>query len=169
MPRKAEMTMPWPELIRLLDLNPAEVDLPRRQVERTKLEKWAADLRDLRELAGMGYHYARAHLDEGMQMYLEDKHPWLSVEAAKIQTPSAASRPSPVPTVGRIVFYTNLGGADGRFPSEQQAAIVTGAGYQDGRADLCIIYRTGLFFMAEVPYAAAFLRGHWSWPPRGEK
>ncbi len=30
-----------------------------------------------------------------------------------------------LPTVGRIVHYTNLGDADGKYPPEQQAAIVT--------------------------------------------
>ena len=29
------------------------------------------------------------------------------------------------PTVGRIVHYTNLGDADGKYPPEQQAAIIT--------------------------------------------
>mgnify|MGYP001586074392 FL=1 len=31
------------------------------------------------------------------------------------------------PTVGRIVMYTNLGDADGKYPPEQQAAIITSA------------------------------------------
>lgn len=30
-----------------------------------------------------------------------------------------------IPTVGRIVHYTNLGDKDGKYPPEQQAAIVT--------------------------------------------
>ena len=76
------------------------------------------------------------------------------------------------PSIGRIVHYTNLGDKDGRYPPEQQAAIVTGV-YKDGpepgsdmRVDLHVFYRTGDFFMEAVPYSEAYQRGHWSWPPR---
>lgn len=34
------------------------------------------------------------------------------------------------PTVGRIVHYTNLGDADGKYPPEQQAAIITNPDYK---------------------------------------
>ena len=78
------------------------------------------------------------------------------------------------PTVGRIVHYTNLGDADGKYPPEQQAAIVTGVypsimpntPISDMRADLHIFYRTGQFDMKEVPFSKEYKRGHWSWPPK---
>ena len=76
------------------------------------------------------------------------------------------------PTVGRIVYYTNLGDKDGRYPPEQQAAIVTGV-YKEGPipgnemcVDLHIFYRTGQFDMTFVPFSETYERGHWSWPPK---
>lgn len=78
-----------------------------------------------------------------------------------------------LPTVGRTVLYTNLGDADGKFPPEQQAAIVTkvvrprdALQESDCRVSLAILYPTGMFWMQDVPFAEAFERGHWSWPPR---
>jgi hypothetical protein len=82
------------------------------------------------------------------------------------------------PTVGRIVHYTNLGDKDGRYPPEQQAAIVTGVYPAIGEAqkqmrpddvgemhvDLHIFYRTGQFDMKAVPFSETYERGHWSWP-----
>jgi hypothetical protein len=72
------------------------------------------------------------------------------------------------PSIGRIVHYTNLGDAEGRYPPEQHPAIITKVGDRPGYAtvSLCILYTTGLFFMDDVPYAEAPERGHWSWPPR---
>jgi len=78
------------------------------------------------------------------------------------------------PTVGRIVHYTNLGDKDGRYPPEQQAAIVTGVYPQleegvipgDMHVDLHIFYRTGQFDMKTVPFSETYERGHWSWPPK---
>lgn len=79
------------------------------------------------------------------------------------------------PTIGRIVHYTNLGDKDGRFPPEQQAAIVTGVypavistsnAPGDMHVDLHIFYRTGEFDMKTVPFAETYERGHWTWPPK---
>lgn len=80
------------------------------------------------------------------------------------------------PTVGRIVHYTNLGDKDGRFPPEQQAALVTGVyseqpeglGSTSGpmHADLHVFYRTGQFDMKAVPFSESYERGCWSWPPK---
>jgi hypothetical protein len=83
------------------------------------------------------------------------------------------------PSIGRIVHYTNLGDKDGRYPPEQQAAIITGVyprSHGDarnadpdgisGEVDLHIFYRTGQFDMQRVPYSEAYERGHWTWPPR---
>lgn len=81
------------------------------------------------------------------------------------------------PTVGRTVLYTNLGDADGKFPPEQQAAIITKVANKgavlDGMPDeaqfavsLAIIYPTGMFWMQDVPFSSEFARGKWSWPPR---
>lgn len=80
------------------------------------------------------------------------------------------------PTIGRIVHYTNLGDKDGRFPPEQQAAIITGV-YPEHpigtsghigpmHVDLHIFYKTGQFDMKAVPFSKEYDRGHWSWPPR---
>ena len=69
------------------------------------------------------------------------------------------------PTVGRIVHYTNLGDADGKFPPEVQAALITGVN-ADGTCHLHIFYRTGQFDM-DAPFSEVPLtRGHWNWPPR---
>ena len=80
------------------------------------------------------------------------------------------------PTVGRTVLYTSLGDSEGKYPSEQQAAIITkvvavekpDAALTEERfkVSLSIFYPTGLFWMAEVPYSPQFKRGCWTWPPR---
>ena len=70
------------------------------------------------------------------------------------------------PVIGRIVYYTNLGDKDGKYPPEQQAAIITGT-YPGGagmQVDLHIFYRTGQFDMQAVPFSEIYKRGHWSWP-----
>jgi hypothetical protein len=68
-------------------------------------------------------------------------------------------------TIGRSVHYTNLGDADGKYPPETQHAIITGLN-EDGTVSLCVIYRTGFFFMPTCPYSDEPNRGHWNWPPR---
>ncbi|KKM24861.1 hypothetical protein LCGC14_1600810 [marine sediment metagenome] len=82
------------------------------------------------------------------------------------------------PTVGRIVHYTNLGDADGKYPSEQQAAIITKVeairppekrGHDEEsywHVWLHIFYITGQFDMEKVPFSPKYKRGHWTWPPR---
>lgn len=85
------------------------------------------------------------------------------------------------PTVGRIVHYTNLGDQDGRYPPEQQAAIITkvvlredadvlkGDGHPEENlwtVSLHIFYATGDFYMQGVLFSAEYERGHWTWPPR---
>jgi len=81
------------------------------------------------------------------------------------------------PTVGRIVHYTNLGDKDGRYPPEQQAAIITKvvqhpAAVEGTKQENCcavslhIFYPTGQFDMQNVPYSEEYQRGHWSWPVR---
>jgi hypothetical protein len=82
------------------------------------------------------------------------------------------------PTVGRIVHYTNLGDKDGKYPPEQQAAIITKVTSKAGEltnslmpeteysVSLHIFYETGDFFMQDVPFSSEYKRGHWSWPPR---
>jgi hypothetical protein len=86
------------------------------------------------------------------------------------------------PTVGRIVHYTNLGDADGRYPPAQQAAIITKVridldrGVEEGShkeederhysVSLHIFYEDGEFNMRDVPFSSEFKRGHWTWPPR---
>ena len=82
------------------------------------------------------------------------------------------------PTIGRIVHYTNLGDADGKYPPEQQAAIITKVQPVDGTRSgfpseedqwnvwLHVFYPTGDFFLEKVPYSQQYERGKWSWPPR---
>lgn len=73
------------------------------------------------------------------------------------------------PTVGRIVHYYNLGDAQGRFPSEAQAAIVTNV-HVNGAVSLCVFYGNdrggGQFFMPRVEFSAEPEPGRWTWPPR---
>jgi hypothetical protein len=69
------------------------------------------------------------------------------------------------PTVGRIVHYMNLGDADGKYPPETQAAIITKV-HDDDCVCLCIFYPTGFFFMQAVERSDEPKRGHWNWPPR---
>jgi hypothetical protein len=80
------------------------------------------------------------------------------------------------PSVGRIVYYTNLGDKDGKYQPEQQAAIITGVypgrpaapghEFDSMEVDLHIFYRTGQFDMQKVPFSGTYERGHWSWPAR---
>ncbi len=70
------------------------------------------------------------------------------------------------PSIGCIVHYTNLGDKDGKFPPEQQAAVITGVN-ADGTVALKVFYKTGLFDMASAPYSEKYERGHWSWVPKG--
>jgi hypothetical protein len=75
------------------------------------------------------------------------------------------------PSVGRIVHYTNLGDKDGRYPPEQQAAIITrvnqtGEAGDKDKVSLHIFYPTGQFNMEGVPFSETYERGHWSWPAR---
>lgn len=67
------------------------------------------------------------------------------------------------PSIGRIVHYTNLGDSDGKYPPEQQAAIITRI-KNDELVSLLIFYPTGQFNMTDVPFSKVYKRGHWSWP-----
>ena len=67
------------------------------------------------------------------------------------------------PTVGRIVHYTNLGDADGKYPPETQAALVTKV-HSEECVNLCVFYSTGMFFMTSVLRADEPERGRWNWP-----
>lgn len=80
-----------------------------------------------------------------------------------------------IPSIGRIVHYTNLGDKDGKYPPEPQAAIITKVKIREGRVNtdpdyyivsLHIFYPTGQFDMHDVPYSQMYERGHWSWPPK---
>ncbi len=81
-----------------------------------------------------------------------------------------------VPTVGRIVHYTNLGDRDGKYPPEIQAALITGVNVPvpgDGpvTVSLHVFYKTGQFDMPAVAFTEADAgteeaRGRWSWPAR---
>ena len=84
------------------------------------------------------------------------------------------------PTVGRIVHYTNLGDADGKYPADQQAAIITKVKPKKVPdyvvkipeeecfiVSLHVFFGTGQFDMQDVPFSAEYKRGHWTWTPRG--
>ena len=94
----------------------------------------------------------------------------MSIQEA--QEAGAVAVEGPWPTIGRIVHYTNLGDADGRYPPEAQAAIVTAVnetnepGTEGPFVSLHIFYRTGDFYMNDVPFSPyPMVRGHWNWPP----
>lgn len=96
------------------------------------------------------------------------------------------------PTLGRIVLYTSLGDADGKYPAEAHPAIITKVtvakeAWRDPRCDaheyllpdgrctcvgilynvsLHVFYETGGFDMKDVPFSEEPRRGCWSWPPR---
>lgn len=84
------------------------------------------------------------------------------------------------PSVGRIVHYTNLGDKDGRYPPEQQAAIITkvlkneAVDHETSAEECCykvsihIFYENGEFNMQDVPFSCEYKRGHWSWPSKVE-
>lgn len=68
------------------------------------------------------------------------------------------------PTIGRIVHYTSLGSADGKYPPEQQAAIITRVRNDEGVCCLHIFYPTGSFDQDQTPFSETYEKGHWSWP-----
>lgn len=72
------------------------------------------------------------------------------------------------PTIGRIVHYTNLGDADGKFPPETQPALIVRVNATPEPQDIgaWIFYPGGFFYMASIPYSETPKRGHWNWPPR---
>lgn len=84
------------------------------------------------------------------------------------------------PSVGRIVHYTSLGSADGKFPPEVQAALITSAvpkrenHLHDDEDEYDVYLRvfygndrgSGDFAMAKVPFFVEPQPGHWNWPPR---
>lgn len=86
------------------------------------------------------------------------------------------------PSVGRIVHYTSLGDRDGKYPPEIQSALITGVKPRDAAngesslpqsyvVDLRVFYRTGDFWMLDVPFTSQSAgsddaRGKWAWPAR---
>lgn len=75
------------------------------------------------------------------------------------------------------VVYTNLGDSEKKYPPEQHPALITYAKRRedanpaqnvpsDYEVSLAIFYRTGVFFMENVPYSETFKPGHWSPPKR---
>ena len=80
------------------------------------------------------------------------------------------------PTIGRIVHYTNLGDAEGKYPPEVHPAIITAVnetnapGTSGPLVSLHIFYRSGQFDMDNVQFSPEPMeRGHWNWPPRVEE
>lgn len=90
----------------------------------------------------------------------------MSVETFRaVQEPPQEESVEQTPSVGRIVHYTNLGDAEGKYPPQIQAAIITGVN-DDGTVALKVFYKTGLFDMPSAVYDDTGRRGTWRWPPR---
>jgi hypothetical protein len=74
-----------------------------------------------------------------------------------------------VPSVGRIVHYTNLGSVNDAgemiYPPTQQAMLVT-AVESDGVHGIVFYKGGGMFPMGPVPFSETYERGTWSWPNR---
>lgn len=74
-----------------------------------------------------------------------------------------------VPSVRRMVSYWSHGSPDGKYQSEDRAAVVTGVdepGNPTSSLSLCVLNPTGMFFNLHVPFSATPKAGCWSWPPR---
>lgn len=74
-------------------------------------------------------------------------------------------------SVGRIVHYRSRGSADGRFPAECRAAIVTEV--PAGRVGveqvhLAVLNPSGLFFDQSIEHDEDQAPGTWHWPERVE-
>ena len=75
----------------------------------------------------------------------------------------------PVPSVGRVVHYLSRGSADGRFPPEARAAIVTEvSGSSEYLVGLAVFNPTGIFLHSLDSGGAIYgdQPGEWTWPPR---
>ena len=85
--------------------------------------------------------------------------------AEKLQSLKGGAR---TVTVGRIVHYTNLGDADGKYPPETQPALIVRVN-DDGTVGMWAFYPSGLFYMQSVKQADEDAplpqRGRWNWPP----
>lgn len=73
-----------------------------------------------------------------------------------------------MPSVGRIVHYTNLGDRDGKYPPQVIAALITAVN-PDGTVALKTFYQTGIFDLPKVEHTTEIAgseeaRGKWSWP-----
>lgn len=78
-----------------------------------------------------------------------------------IKSGSYGKPATPFPTVGRIVHYYRHRG------EQPMAALVTGVYNDTNNVDLSIFPRGGnIWSMVNVPYAAAPVSDHWTWPPR---
>ena len=69
-----------------------------------------------------------------------------------------------LPTIGRIVHYTNLGDAEGKYPPEIQPALVVRVPDDKGTIGAWIFYPGGFFYIASIPFSEDPKRGHWHWP-----
>jgi hypothetical protein len=74
------------------------------------------------------------------------------------------------PTPGRIIWYTNLGDKDGKYPPQIVPAMITLINADDTVA-LKAFYPTGIFDMPSVSKTDAQpgsdeARGKWNWPER---
>ena len=78
------------------------------------------------------------------------------------------------PTVGQIVHYRTRGSADGVYPPEDRAAIITATPETcpdlrelSKSVSLMVVFQTAIRFELSVPYDPMGLVGHsWHWPER---
>jgi hypothetical protein len=66
------------------------------------------------------------------------------------------------PTVGRMVYYKTRGSADGVYPPQDRAAIVTTVN-EDGTVNLCSFSDTGFRFELNVVQGQEV--NQWDWMP----
>lgn len=74
-------------------------------------------------------------------------------------------------SVGRVVHYRSRGSADGVFPAECRAAIVTETFPEDVPEEpvsLAVLNPSGLFFDQMIQHDEQLEPGTWHWPERVE-
>lgn len=82
--------------------------------------------------------------------------------------PRLEAKPSPFPSIGRIVHYRSRGSADGRFPAVCRAAVVTDIAIPPMLGiSICVLNPTGIFFDSGVEEDDGDSRpGTWHWPEK---
>jgi hypothetical protein len=66
------------------------------------------------------------------------------------------------PTIGRMVYYKSRGSADGVYPPQDVASIITKV-HEDGSVALVTFYETGMRFEPKTTQGQE--GGQWDWMP----